>query len=100
MPSTLTSDHTTPLTRADLSLWEIELKRELQQQFHADVEAVLMKYDVRSELRKDLRKEMESLFRERDERRSDRLFRVFMIIASAFYVALIATTVARAVLGS
>lgn len=100
MPSTLTSDHATPLTRADLGLWEIELKRELQQQFRADVEDVLMKYDVRGELRKDLRKEMESLFRERDARRSDRLFRVFMIIVGAFYVALATTAVVGAVLGS
>ena len=115
MPSTLTSDHTTPLTRADLGLWKIDLKRELQQQFRTDVEAVLhsydhkqqfradveevlMRYDVRGELRKDLRKEMESLFRERDMQRSDRLHRVFMILAGAFFVAMVtALTVMKAV---
>ncbi|MXY03539.1 MAG: hypothetical protein F4064_10415 [Acidimicrobiales bacterium] len=96
MPSTLTSDHTTPLTRADLGLWKIELK----QQIRADVEDVLMKYDVRSELRKDLRKEMESLFRERDTQRSDRLHRVFMIIAGAFFVAMMTATIVMRAVGS
>ena len=96
MPSTLTSDHTTPLTRADLGLWKIELK----QQIRADVEDVLMKYDVRSELRKDLRKEMESLFRERDTQRSDRLHRVFMIIAGAFFVAMVTATIVMRAVGS
>jgi len=117
MPSTQTSDHTTPLTRADLGLWKIDLKRELQQQFRTDVEAVLhsydhkqqfradvedvlMRYDVRSELRKDLRKEMESLFRERDTQRSDRLHRVFMIIAGAFFVAMMTATIVMRAVGS
>lgn len=100
MPSTPTSDHPTPLTRADLGLWKIDLKRELQQQFRADVEEVLMRYDVRSELRKDLRKEMESLFRERDTQRSDRLHRVFMIIAGAFFVAMMTATIVMRAVGS
>ena len=96
MPSTQTSDHTTPLTRADLGLWKIELK----QQIRADVEDVLMRYDVRSELRKDLRKEMESVFRERDTQRSDRLHRVFMIIAGAFFVAMTTASIVMRAVGS
>lgn len=100
MPSTLTSDHTTPLTRADLSVWKIDLQRELKQQFRADVEDVLMKYDVRSELRKDLRKEMESVLRERDGQRSERLHRVFMIIAGAAFVALMTASIVLGALGS
>ena len=117
MPSTLTSDHTTPLTRADLSLWKIDLQRELKQQFRteveavlhsydhklqvrADVEEVLMRYDVRSELRKDLRTEMESLFRERDTQRSERLHRVYMTIMGAVYVAFITAAVVGAILSS
>ncbi|MDE0136371.1 MAG: hypothetical protein OXH86_20265 [Acidimicrobiaceae bacterium] len=100
MPSTLTSDHTTPLTRADLGLWKIDLKRELQQQVRADVEEVLMRYDVRSELRKDLRTEMESLFRERDTQRSERLHRVYMTIMGAVYVAFITAAVVGAILSS
>lgn len=117
MPSTLTSDHTTPLTRADLGLWKIDLKRELQQQFRTDMEAVLhsydhqqqfrvdvekvlMSYDVRSELRKDLRKEMESVFRERDAQRSERLFRVFMILAGAFFVAMVTASIVMRAVGS
>ena len=114
MPSTHTVD---PLTRDDLKVLKIDLRREMKQQFRAEMETVLhsydhkqqfraemedvlMKLDVRRELRKDLRTEMESVFREQANRRSDLRFQVYMSVMGAFYVATITLVIVRAALGA
>ncbi len=99
MPSTHTVDPSTSLTRGDLTILKTDLQREMKQQFRADMEEVLMRFDIRSELRKDLRTEMESLFRQRAVRRSDLLFRVYLSIMGAVFVAAITAVIVRAALG-
>ncbi len=99
MPSTHTVDPSTSLTRGDLTILKTDLQREMNQQFRADMEEVLMRFDIRSELRKDLRTEMESLFRERDARRNDLLFRVYLSVMGAVCVAAITAVIVQAALG-
>lgn len=99
MPSTHTVDPSTSLTRGDLTTLKTDLQREMKQQFRADIEEVLMRFDVRSELRKDLRTEMESLFRERDARRNNLLMRVYLSIMGAYCVAVITAALVYVALG-
>ena len=99
MPSTHTVDPSTSLTRGDLTTLKTDLQREMKQQFRADIEEVLLRFDVRDELRKDLRTEMEALFRERAVRRSDLLFRVYLSIMGAVFVAAFTAVIVRAALG-
>ncbi len=99
MPSTHTVDASTSLTRGDLTTLKTDLQREMKQQFRADIEEVLMRFDVRSELRKDLRTEMESLFRERDARRNNLLKRVYLSIMGAYCVAVITAAFVYVALG-
>ncbi len=99
MPSTHTVDPSTSLTRGDLTTLKTDLQREMKQQFRADMEEVLMRFDIRSELRKDLRTEMESLFRQRAQKRSDLLSRVYLSIMGAVCVAAITAVIVQAALG-
>lgn len=98
MPSTHTVDPTS-LTRGDLTTLKTDLQRDMKQQFRAEIEEVLMRFDIRCELRKDLRTEMESLFRERAIRRNDLLFRVYLSVMGAFCVAVITAAVVYTALG-
>ena len=43
---------------------------------------------------------MESVFRERDTRRSHRLFQVFMVLSGAFFVAMMTASIVMKAVGS